>query len=804
MRLGILTALDLAGLRPVRQADGSYRHACPTCRGRAWSDSGHTHCLDPVCPSAIFTPLDIIRAAYKETALEACSRVNLHLRCTAVEPGDAAVDQNRRDVMDAWLQAARSPQPIGAILLKHRLSKDGLTLHPGSLNMALLGKEALLQLLAAAVRCGAEVPPTLLLNPPDAVLAWISQSTPGSIDRIILRTRRQSWQLVWNKVRFGLTGLIGTTPGSRRLVALGHERALSGQRSLSLAGTPQEVGFIQSFEGERHLEDWAPHADIFVAAPATRDEVIQLSRFHDVFRRMRMPVMRYQRISSIQDPVHYIRPWERFRQAFLVQNLDKDERELSPGSIYLLEQVNPSSQEMQALVSFFRIRGRLALAEDIKRHMGNRVIYSDKKIKIRETASEYVIQNGTSRTSITNFALELTTNLVFRDTGEIFHAARLSFGKESLDALLDVASLDNPGRLQERVRQPVMAQAHTAALPTVIDSISMRKHILPWLRAQVANLPSTEGVSAIGWSQDRQMFAGPGLRLNLSGATMGRVAYHPNLGSMKCFLNETSWEAAFPEKLPQAAYDLVAMIMAAAVRYYVKSVQKPVTVTHSPEARQLLKAMFAAIGQHEIYELNSNLRDLSGLSGVRGYPLLATGYNLAQAMNAKFGYVLLTDGGYTVAEESSPEDAAAAGRALQAGLVRVAEWCLATQAEEFRERPALHYNTSLLREGQWLMEHVCKLQPWEVSDVGLLTLEEVLSQIPEADTMRRISLRAKDNLIQADLEGLRFDPDALSADLSALSPRSGRDGTLFTVGAAEMLSAMQCFYGREPSVKVAL
>ena len=243
------------------------------------------------------------------------------------------------------------------------------------------------------------------------------------------------------------------------------------------------------------------------------------------------------------------------------------------------------------------------------------------------------------------------------------------------------------------------------------------------------------------------------------------------------------------------------MTLASCVRFFVKGVTRPVCVQHSPEARHLLKTMFEAVGQKEIFELNPNIRGQSDTHGVRGYPFLTTGYNAAQAVGAKFGHVLLTDTGYSVTSAVSQEDAEAAGRSLQFGLLRVVEWCIATGAEDFSEVPALHFNSSLLREGKWLVEHVCDLQPWEVSDTGLIHLEDLLAQIPATDIFRRMAIKDGTTLT-ADLSGLQWDRDKVREDLKALRSRCDGEGDSLIMGAVEVLPAMELYYGRTPEVSV--
>jgi hypothetical protein len=454
------------------------------------------------------------------------------------------------------------------------------------------------------------------------------------------------------------------------------------------------------------------------------------------------------------------------------------------------------------LIAYFRRAGRLQLADDLRRHLNNRVIFESARLKVRETASEYVTESSMATNTIANFALQFTHNLLFRDNVDLLHQAKLIFGRGTYSVALTAQALENPDRLQEAVRAQVMSsrEARTQdTLPTVIDKANFKKYLVPHFKRQVANLKPLEGVNNLGWTIDRLMFAGPGLKVTMSGRSLVQVPFHPSAPSLRYMRPSVEWSDVFPENLSRPSADLVAMILASCVRYYVKSITRPLCVHHSPASRKLLQSMFRAIGQHDTFELNPNARDNAGVPGVRGFPFLVTGYNAAQAEAARFSHVLLTDTGYSVPEELLPEEAEAAGRALQSGLLRVAEWCLATGAEDFTESSSLHYNTSLLREGRWVMENVCDRQPWEVSDLGLAHLEGLLAQIPVAETAQRLTLH-EGRLLTMDTRGLVWDPERVGADLKTISTDYRIDGDKLEMNAVGILPGLSMFYGREPEI----
>ena len=102
MRIGILTALDLAGVRPRRTAGGAYQHQCVSCGFAALSGSWHSQCSNPVCEVGVFSPLDILATKFGGSHKSAAEYANLQLRRSAVSKDDAEQESRRRRVMDFW------------------------------------------------------------------------------------------------------------------------------------------------------------------------------------------------------------------------------------------------------------------------------------------------------------------------------------------------------------------------------------------------------------------------------------------------------------------------------------------------------------------------------------------------------------------------------------------------------------------------------------------------------------------------------------------------------------------------------
>ena len=805
MRLGTLSALDTAGVRPHRQADGSYYHACVACGSAAMTGNWHTQCSDPSCAWQIFSPLDLLAVKFDGDHRKAAALANDQLRWTSVTPEMVEWETTRRTVMDFWLhKCLASKTTLQVATQTAALREKGWFLLPEQRGITVLTGEVIAELVQLAEETGASFPGSMRNRPPTSAIAYVVQTVPHTIDRIIITTgKSQECKISWVKKRVGIIGMLGLSPD--HLITSDYRAALSLQRRLQDLGQAREVAAIYvAKEDPAFREPWRPDIGKMTTVVGGPEDVVTMAAFYDAFPLTTDNVMaiHHRRLVSSEDAVPMAWTW--MRRSYLAASIEGSQRELSGTAIRLLEQSHPTRDEIAWLIQRYREQGRLELADDIKRHMDNRVIVNDGKLKIRETASEYLIDYGGSTSSIANFALSFTHNLFFRDSADMFHQGRLNYGRTSLDVTIGAHAIDNINELQKTVRHQMLlhrADSTPEQLPTVIDSSTMRRHVIPHLKRQVSALPSKEGFCNMGWTVDRGMFVGPSIKVTLSGREFGPVYRHPNVLPMRHFDNERSWDVGFATELPLAARDVIAMTLASCVRFFVKSITRPVCILHSPAARHLLKTMFAAMGQREIFELNPNLRDQTHTQGVRGYPFLVTGYNFAQTMTAKFGHVILTDTGYSVGEEVDQADAEAAGRSLQFGLLRVVEWCLATGAEEFSEAPAMSFNSSLLREGRWLVEHVCELQPWEVSDGGLSHLEDIFAQIPVNETNKR--LRLEDGVkLTADMVGLKWDRDGVREDLLTLKSRCEGEGDSLVMEAVAVMPAMELYYGQRPEVTV--
>jgi hypothetical protein len=359
-------------------------------------------------------------------------------------------------------------------------------------------------------------------------------------------------------------------------------------------------------------------------------------------------------------------------------------------------------------------------------------------------------------------------------------------------------------RLQEDLHNHLVTPGEAVVVPhvpTIVDTTSFQRYVIPSLNKQLADLPMTEGISRVGWSADRKTFHAPGMTVCADGRTKVPAIFYPGVLTLRAFADVENWSDVCPSNLHSACQDMVSMLLALTVRYYKRCLTPPLCVLQTSDSVAVLEGMAAAVGQVSTFDMGSNVRDVTNVDGVNGYPFLAAGYGRAQLSKSNLPYVVLTDEGYRVDGSPDGEQIAAGGRALQYALLRVVEWCLATGADDFRESASMDHHVSLMREGQWLVRNVCDLQPWEISVQGLMGMENMLSQIPASETKNRMTL-ADGTLLTIDLTGIEWDVAQVTEDAASFGAELTIVGDKLSAPAAALLPAMARFYGEAPDVSL--
>lgn len=802
-----VSALDISGIKQSKRGDFIRLHLCPWCGADAWSGRFHSQCLNEHCETQVAAPIDVVARScggdYDAAVAKAATLAGRHVGSVRL---DAQLNKARRRVMDFWLGCCRASKTMEELQIMERLKRSGMTVQLSKYSRTSMNRAKLQLLIKMAEETGASIPLGLESNLPEVAMVSCVQSMPHTIDRLIIEPGGKTvHELVWNPRRGGATGLIGLSYLQPRYLAPDRETAARLQFSLTAAGRGAEVASV--FLDQRlaaTAQPWYTESHMLTLAVEADDDVIRVQQWLDCFPSIEQNMRAIWR-SRIPGPS--LQPgsektWSNIKFSSVVVAVGSARHDLPSNAVRIIEQTGARRADIGQLITNYEAEGRIRIISALRALAENRIIAADKGTTIRESSNSYTIENSGGLQPIANFVIHLQNAVTFPERSDMFFQCRIHCGKATASALIPEDAVMSVNSLQSAVRTQMMALTtpyDNSAPPTVINSDMMRRYVLHYLRGQVARLDSVEGVCRVGWSDDRTTFYTPGAVVNLNGTTVRPTPLHPGVTTLRCFAPVSDWSFTCPDDLPPACRDIIAMLLALTVRSYKRWLPRPAVVAQSSDAVDLLRGLMKAVGQTSVFELSHNIRDSGNIDGVKGYPFVASGYGKAQVSGARVPYMLLAEEGYHVSAHVDASQLSEAGRALQFGLLRVVEWCLATGADDFAESASMDFNTSLMREGRWLMNNVCELQSWEVSARGIDKLEELFLQIPVADTAGRLTLMDGVTLT-ADIRGLKWEPTPLRSELEKIDATLNEDAQTITAAGASLLPALSKFYGCEPKL----
>lgn len=812
----VFSAVNVANIRHWVADKWSVDLICPWCGERAWGAADYFLCRQPGCPGFAGSAYDMVaKVLGGYVQAEHAVAGMLHR-----EPDlEAAVRrQAERLVMDTWVGFCNSPRTSEASELANKLqSKHGMDTRQCATGVRVLDRRQVSRLLSVAQATGAAFPETWLENPPGPMLASVVQSRPHTIDRIILGYRAdRSAMVIWNKYSAGFCGLLNLSRQTPRLLAVDLPTALSMQHLLEIEGSHEEI--VCLFIDDRGVSPppphWEVHHHLLTACPRVPgpgdphlhndDDIVRMqwvfNQFDDLARTVRASTAAYA-IAGRARRNHL--PWSSVRIGSIISLVSDSDTHVPASAATLFERTGSLSRDAAHLIDYYKQNNRFNIASDFARLAMTRIIHRDENVTVRETASEYQLSWRGGTSLLANFSLRVLDNVSFDERGEAFCHAMLHCGKAELEVLFPQNLLqDKINGLQDELQRQLAAQKKTAAagkLPTVVDSNKFRQYIVPHLRQQVSEANTVTGIDRLGWSSDRRAYNFPGFVATVDGRYEASRLLCPSVPILKLFESPVSWAERCPVVEDASCRDIVAMLLASCARYYRLCASRPILISQSSDATLALDKIQRGLGQIVTHELNQNSRDGNRVQGVFGYPIVVVGPRSASKVENQVPYIHLTDQGYNMVSSPLPEQAAAAGRAAQFALLRVVEWCLATGADDFREIPSMHQHRSLMREGKWLMEHVCDVEGWEVSMGEQSALDNMLSQIPFGEAGRRITLIDGTDLI-IDIRGLEVDTDGIMREARDMGTIAAIEEAKVMAPAVRLFPAIAGFYGQEPDV----
>lgn len=798
-----LTALDLARISFRRLGSTSHTFTCPSCGGLAWAGRAHLQCTSQECQHKVFAPLDILHMVWQAT-YEECVEISAATIGRNPDYEMAISRRNARCVLTAWFDICRLPLTAAEVLLSNALNRSGMDTFNLGNSAAILNAEKLKHLLTIAVETGATIPDRWMEEPPETSMAYVVQSNPHTIDRIVVTVGKTTQSIVWHKKRAGLSGLIDAAPGITQFLSASKADALMLRKKLRRTGhIPHVVSCYYDQYAEFTDGGWIPDDLSIMAVVSGAKDIVTVQKTIDQFPGMEeMLTATTESALTSLTPSTSSSPWANLRTTVIRYLCAPNSKRVDSRAASLFEQTGSRPDDAAILVDMFTRDGNLELANDMRRLAENHIIFQDNSCTVRETYNSYRAFTHHGNIEVANFSLRLLSSVIFGDANsEVYYRGTVGHGNKKTDALISRTALESVKHLQQELQ--VVAAGGDGVIPTVIDVGQMRGKVIPYLAAQAARLPVIRGINFLGWSPDRKFFQAAGLSIDIDGVRKSPAVFHPSVHALRPFREVSSWGEACPE-VHQDAQTLIAMMLALTVRSYKRCATRPIKVVQSSDALTLLNGIMRAMGQDHILELNSNARDTRiQQTGINGYLCVAAGYNNQQIAQSTATYTILSDDGFRITEEFTTQDGENAGRAAQFALVRLAEWCLATHADEFREIPSTDWHNSLMREGQWLMEHVCRLQPWEVRVQEATAIEQVFRQIPLSQIHERMVL-LNGTTLKIDCNGLSTDQDKIVEECTRIGANCTVEDGALLIPAAPIITSVHRFYGCDPGIKVVL
>ncbi len=811
--------MDLVGVASTAIDDWSSQLYCPWCGEDAWAISNYFQCCNPACTTQTATAEDLLAkhlGSYKQAAHYAATKYR-----TEVDEVEATRRAMQRAVLDLWLEFCLTPPTTEALQAINRIQSKGFGIRQSRFNSIVLDPAQVSTLIDLAEETGASYPDAWRTQRPGLMRAFCVQTRPYAIDRIILvGGRGREEEIVWDRYTAGFCSLIGLTPRQPRIVAANIEVMLRLQHDLAALGCREEVASIHLdlFQGEPCPRWAAQEQRLLVAAPrhcrqhSNADffgpgDVVRIQHAIDQFPGIERNIrgLMIDNVMAMQ-PRDAAIPWAGLRCGIIAGMIPRHVTQVTPACASIFEQTGTKSEDAVALVEYFKRQERHQLAKDFELLSLTRVISRDAKSVIKETANDYRVVRGVDTATLANFSLRIHSLVTFRQhNADRYCRATLRCGGTVMDVMFPLNILHDrvQGLEDELQRQLTVADRASEArlMPTVIDVGRFRNHVIPHLRNQAAKALPVRGVDLLGWSENRKTFTFPGFVVTMDGVERTSDVLCPSIASLRHFraLRPRQWAESCPVVTDQACRDIIAMLLASCVRYFRRCVTRPIQIAQSSDAMTVLDKLLAAFGQTEIYPLNVNAREGARIEGVNGYPLVAAGPRASASSSSMSPYLHLTDQGYLLPTSPDPQQAEAGARAAQHCLRTVVEWCIVTGGDTFRESPSLEHNRSLLREGHWLIEHVCGVSDWDVTSSESTALERLLEQIPYEEAGQRMTLIDGQHLV-IDLRGLDRDSDGILRESRDMGTLAAIEDDKLMSPAVRLLPAIANYYGQDPDV----
>lgn len=795
-RLTPLTLLHIMG-EEFRETRGYYLSSCSSCGDTLAADRDYFYCLNDACDVRISSPVDYLSRREGLAATKTLlSRAGRHFPESSWE---TFLNETR---VTRWWRKAKNNEAVASQLLINSLKKHGLSVPPGNFCKVLNATEVR-DLFRIGRETGALVPYHDSLE--DAYLAIAYQTLPTCIDRIeLISPTNERTFLLWNDYEIGVSGMLDMVPRDETYLFAHPSAALKISTKEKMVGRSMAPFSVTAFDGGDHPKNvWLSSSGDVCLVLRQKPDARTFNLLARATSRRITACLESSLLSMDYDSSRNL-VWPRMKTALVKSHLvSMADDVVDSEAADMLSWMDLDQEDGAKILAFLEKEGKLRLSRDIKEFLSVTEVSKSPQITVKETSRDYIYENSSGEGVIANFVFKPKQNIFMRATGEVYHRGDVIFGDHRVECTIPSSCLDSPRHLQDAIREEILRSgAQGDALPTVVHTTHYRRYISHYLRGKVGRLPSIEGVDSLGWSQDKRRWVAPGKYWTKSAGEVAESYFTPGKEVLRVFCPGHVWDSELILQCDEKARELISVHLAQVVRSYLGCSTGPLFVKNTTASRQLLRAMFQAIGQDQPYELNINARDNIGVDGITGYPLLVSGYTKAQGYSAKFSHTLLGEEGHDVADKKTEQQLRAAATTFQFALTKVVEWCLESKAEGFSEQPAFDRWDSLVREGSWLMRNVCEAQPWEVRVREFKQLETILSGIDKADTSDKIYFTEDLSEVEINLRGTVFEDEKLRKEMMELGVEHNLKGVFLQGKSVQFLPILKSYLGEDLNVNL--
>lgn len=328
------------------------------------------------------------------------------------------------------------------------------------------------------------------------------------------------------------------------------------------------------------------------------------------------------------------------------------------------------------------------------------VLHGSKGKNLYIAPTGFVVETEKTNISdpVSNFTFTPLHSVRFSMNDMHFYGTLTIKGDSKIVSIPDSA-LDSVKKFLSSIREScALLFDTTTQAPTLFDT-KEAKIILDWLVRAYSQKPQYPGTNVLGWDGARKRYYGVDFVCNESGHTSTSVYLHPSIRYFEYFA-ATGLLSDTPENIVPGLHVLCLKCAAMLARSFYCRPACAILFRSSVATDTTLQTVFTMLGQKCSVKLNPNMRENGDITAFQGYPVLATGYNLAQSNSVTASVVLTGDFGADL-ESCSMEQAVAAGRYLKRICEELPAVLLQGAQVEFSESVS---EAALLEEGTQLIK----------------------------------------------------------------------------------------------------